>query len=71
MPLSLCRKLKLLDLTPTTISIQLADYSIRRLVGILKDVSVRVGEFVIPCDFFVMDMDKNPYVPNTKIYRFT
>ena len=60
MPLSLYRRLKLLDLTLTTISIQLADCSIRQPVGILEDVPVRVGEFVIPCDFFVVDMDESP-----------
>jgi len=63
MPLSIYRKLKLLDLTPTTIPIQLADCSIRQPVGILKDVPVRVGEFVIPCDFFVVDMDESPHMP--------
>jgi len=65
MPLSLYRRLKLLDLTPTTttISIQLIDCSIRQLVGILEYVSVQVGEFVILCDFFVMDMDESPHMP--------
>jgi len=63
MPLSLFRRLKLLDLTPTTISIQLADCSTRQPVGILEDVLVRVGEFVILCDFFVVDMEKSPHMP--------
>jgi len=62
MPLSLCRKLKLLDLTSTTISIQLVDCSIRQPVGILEDVPVWVGEFGIPCDFFVMDVDESSHV---------
>ena len=63
MPLSLYRRLKLLNLTPTTISFQLADCSIRQPVGILEDVPIRVGEFVIPCDFFVMDMDESLHMP--------
>jgi len=63
MPLSLYRRLKLLDLTPTTVSIQLADCSIRQPVGILEDVPVRVGEFIIPCNFFVMDMNESPHMP--------
>jgi len=62
-PLSLCWKLKLLDLTPITISIKLADWSTRQPVGILEDVLVRVSEFVIPCDFFIMDMDESSHVP--------
>jgi len=62
-PLSLYRRLKLLDHTPTTISIRLADCSIWQPVGILEDVPVQVGEFVIPYDFFVMDMDESPHMP--------
>ena len=54
MPLSLYRKLRSLKLTPTTISVQLADGSTRRPIGILEDVPVKVGEFVIPCDFLVL-----------------
>jgi len=60
MPLSLYRRLELLELTPTTTLIQLADRSTRQPVGILEDVPVKVGEFVIPCDFFVVDMDESP-----------
>jgi len=63
MSLSLYRRLTSLDLTPTTISIQLADCSIRQLVGILEDLPVRVGEFVVPCDFFVVDMEESPDMP--------
>jgi len=63
MPLSLYRRLELLELTPTTTLIQLADCSTRQLVGILEDVPVKVGEFVIPCDFFVVDMDESPSMP--------
>jgi len=63
MPLSLYRRLKLLDLTPTTISIQLVDCSIGQPVNILEDVSVRVREFVIPCNFFIMDIDESPHMP--------
>ena len=62
MHLSLCRKLKLLDLKPTITLIQLADCSTRRPVDILEDVLVNVGEFVIPCDFFIMDMDESSHV---------
>jgi len=62
MPLSLYRRLKLLDLTPTTISIQLAYCSIRQPAGILEDVAIWMGKFIIPCDFFVVDMDESPHI---------
>jgi len=60
---SLYRKLSSLKLTPTTISVQLADGSTRRPIGILEDVPVKVGEFVIPCDFLVLDMDESSHTP--------
>ena len=63
MPLSLCKKLKMLDLKPTTTPIQLVDCSVRQSVGILEDVPVWVGNFVVPCDFIIMDMDVNSQVP--------
>jgi len=63
MPLPLYRRLELLELTPTTTLIQLADCSTRQPVGILEDVPVKVGEFVIPCDFVVVDMDERPFMP--------
>ena len=43
--------------------IQLADCSTRQPVGILEDVPVRVGEYVIPCDFYVVDMEESPHMP--------
>jgi len=63
MPLSLCKKLQLRDLTPTSLTIQLADCSTRKLVGIMEDVLVQVGKFLVPCDFIVLDMDKDFLAP--------
>ena len=62
-PLFLCKKLQLLDLTSTNMSIQLAYCSIKRPAGLLADVPLQVGMFVSPCDFVVIDMDENPEVP--------
>ena len=28
-----------------------------------EDVPVRVGEFVVPCDFYVVDMEESPHMP--------
>jgi len=63
MPLSLYRRLQLQDLKPTSLTIQLADCSIKQPVGILEDVPIQVGKFVIPCDFVIMGMDENSRVP--------
>jgi len=51
------------NLKPTTILVQLANCSIRQPAGILEDLPVQVGKFIIPCDFFVMDMDENSQAP--------
>nr|GEX69876.1 retrovirus-related Pol polyprotein from transposon 17.6 [Tanacetum cinerariifolium] len=44
MPLSVWNKLSLLDLSPTYMTLKLADRSISRPVGVAKDVFVKVGE---------------------------
>ena len=63
MSLSLCKKLELSHSRPTTTLIQLADGTLRRSAGVLEDVPIQVGKFIIPCDFIVMDMDGNPQIP--------
>ncbi|XP_058003988.1 uncharacterized protein LOC110659532 [Hevea brasiliensis] len=63
MPLSICEKLKVGDLKPTTISLQLADRSIKYLVGILENVPLKVGKFFIPVDFIVLEMEEDVRMP--------
>ncbi|GKC89039.1 reverse transcriptase domain-containing protein, partial [Tanacetum coccineum] len=63
MPLSVWKKLSLLELTSTCMTLELADRSITHLVGIAKDVSVKVGVFHFPADFVVVDFDADPRVP--------
>ncbi|GJV86841.1 reverse transcriptase domain-containing protein [Tanacetum coccineum] len=45
MPFSVWKKLNLPDLTPTCMTLELADRSISRPIGIAKDVNVKVGVF--------------------------
>nr|GEY33103.1 hypothetical protein [Tanacetum cinerariifolium] len=63
MPLSVWNKLSLPDLSPTYMTLELADRSISRLVGVAEDVFVKVGTFHFPSDFIVVDFDANPRVP--------
>jgi hypothetical protein len=37
--------------------LQLVDQSIRRLVGIVEDISVRIRNSFVPVDFIVLEMD--------------
>ncbi|GJT66909.1 reverse transcriptase domain-containing protein [Tanacetum coccineum] len=63
MPLSICKKLSLPELTPTRMTLELADRSITRPKGVTKDVFVKVGSFHFPTDFFVVDFEADPRVP--------
>ncbi|GKD51270.1 reverse transcriptase domain-containing protein, partial [Tanacetum coccineum] len=63
MPLSIWKKLSLPKLTPTQMTLELADPSITRPKGVAKDVFVKVGKFHFPTDFVVVDFDANPWVP--------
>nr|GEY37752.1 reverse transcriptase domain-containing protein [Tanacetum cinerariifolium] len=63
MPLSVWNKLSLPNLTPTCMTLELADRSISRPVGVAEDVYVKVGSFHFPTDFVVVDFDADPRVP--------
>nr|GEW59934.1 reverse transcriptase domain-containing protein [Tanacetum cinerariifolium] len=63
MPSSVWNKLSLPDLTPTCMTLELADHSISRPVGVAEDVHVKVGSFHFSADFVVIDFDADPRVP--------
>ena len=63
MPLSVVRRLNLGELTPTTITLQMADRSMAQPEGILEDVLVKVGKFIFPMDFVIMKMEEDTQVP--------
>ena len=50
--------LELGELKPTRMVIQLADRSIRVPREIVEDVLIRVGEFIYPVDFVVIETEK-------------
>nr|GEX57482.1 reverse transcriptase domain-containing protein [Tanacetum cinerariifolium] len=51
MPFSVWEALLLLELTPTCMTLELADRSVSKPIGIAKDVSFKVGVFQFPVDF--------------------
>nr|GEX00861.1 reverse transcriptase domain-containing protein [Tanacetum cinerariifolium] len=63
MPFFVWKRLSLLDLAPTCMTLELADRSISRSVRVAKDVYVKVGSFYFLADFVVVDVDANPRVP--------
>nr|GEZ47214.1 hypothetical protein [Tanacetum cinerariifolium] len=63
MPLSLWKGLSLPELTPTCMTLEFADHSVSKPIGIAKYVSVKVGVFYFPADFVVVDFKLDPRVP--------
>ncbi|GJY28257.1 reverse transcriptase domain-containing protein [Tanacetum coccineum] len=63
MPLSVWKKLSLPELTPTCMTLELADRSITQPIGIAEDVYLKVGKFKFSSDFVVVDFDADPRVP--------
>nr|GEU69182.1 reverse transcriptase domain-containing protein [Tanacetum cinerariifolium] len=52
-----------IELTPTRMTLELADRSITRLKGVAEDVFVKVGKFHFPTDFVVVYFEADPRDP--------
>jgi len=63
MPLSMCKKLELGEIRPTTISLQLADHFVKYPVGILENVLIKVGDLYILVDFLILEMEGDTWTP--------
>ena len=63
MPLSVVQRLSLGELTPTAITLQMADRLMAQPEEVLEDVLVKVGKFIFPVDFFIMKMEEDTQVP--------
>ncbi|XP_074560133.1 uncharacterized protein LOC141816207 [Curcuma longa] len=61
-PYEISKKCGYTDLKLTTMAIQLADQSCRYPMGIVEDVSVKVGGFTVPTDFIVLEMEEDPSI---------
>nr|GEY42274.1 reverse transcriptase domain-containing protein [Tanacetum cinerariifolium] len=62
MPLSVWKGLSLPELTLTCMTLELADRTVSKPIGIAKDVKVKVGVFYFPADFVVVDFEPDPRV---------
>ena len=63
MPLSIFKLLGLGEARPTTVTLQLADRSLKHPRGIIEDVLVKVDKFIFPADFIVLDMEEDKEIP--------
>nr|GFB42673.1 reverse transcriptase domain-containing protein [Tanacetum cinerariifolium] len=60
---SVWEALLLPKLTPTCMTLELADRSVSKPIGIAKDVSFKFGVFHFPADFVVVHFEPDPRVP--------
>nr|GEV27117.1 reverse transcriptase domain-containing protein [Tanacetum cinerariifolium] len=63
MPLSIWNKFSLPELSPTCMTLELADRLISHPVRVAEDVFVKVGTFHFSADFVVVNFDADPRVP--------
>ncbi|XP_021751566.1 uncharacterized protein LOC110717222 [Chenopodium quinoa] len=63
MPFSVYRNLNVGSLSPTNITLQLADRSTKLPIEKVEDMPLRVGKLTFPVDFYVLDMDEDERIP--------
>ncbi|XP_038716148.1 uncharacterized protein LOC120009574 [Tripterygium wilfordii] len=63
MPLSVFQQLGVGKMQPTSISLQLADRSIKFPLGIIEDILIKVDRFLLPADFIILDMEEDRDIP--------
>ncbi|XP_070040573.1 uncharacterized protein [Nicotiana tomentosiformis] len=63
MPLAIYKRLGIGIAIPTSMLLQLADWTVKRPSGILDDVLVQIGKFVFPVDFVILDCRVDGEIP--------
>ncbi|XP_070054346.1 uncharacterized protein [Nicotiana tomentosiformis] len=63
MPLPIYKQARLGMLRPTSMGLQMADRSIKRPVGIVDDVLVKVGKFLLLADIVILDCAIDKEIP--------
>jgi hypothetical protein len=56
--------MRLGDLKPTSITLQLADHSIRTPKGMVEDVLIKIENFYYPVDFIILDIEPTLHPDN-------
>ena len=63
MPLSIFKRLGLGEARPTTVTLQLADRSLKHPREVIEDVLIKVDKFIFLADFIVLDMEEDKEIP--------
>ncbi|XP_057719978.1 uncharacterized protein LOC130934416 [Arachis stenosperma] len=59
MPLSMMKKMQIEEVKPTRISLQLTNRSIKLPHGVVENLLVKVGDFIFPADFVVLEIEES------------
>ena len=51
------------ELTPTALTLQMVDKTISQPEGVFEDVFIKVGKFIFPVEFVVMNIEEDTQVP--------
>ena len=62
MPLLVAKRLSLGEHTPTTMTLKMENRTLAHPKGILEDVLIKVGKFIFPVDFVVIDKEEDKKV---------
>ncbi|XP_059277930.1 uncharacterized protein LOC132032175 [Lycium ferocissimum] len=63
MPLAIFKQSGLGTPRPTSMRLQMADRSIKKPIGVIDDVLVQVGKFMLPADFVILDCAVDRDIP--------
>ncbi|XP_057760490.1 uncharacterized protein LOC130980861 [Arachis stenosperma] len=58
MSLNMMRRMRIEEAKPIRMALQLADKTFKFPHGVVEDFLVKVGEFIFPADFVVLDMEE-------------
>ncbi|XP_070052643.1 uncharacterized protein [Nicotiana tomentosiformis] len=62
-PYSIFKTLEIVQARPTSMRLQMADCTMKRPLGVIQDVLVRVDKFILPADFVILDCEVDYEVP--------
>ena len=62
-PYSIAKKLSLGEFTPTAVTLQMEDRTLAKPEGIIEDVLVKVGKFIFPVNFIILDTEEDSQFP--------
>ncbi|KAF8084969.1 hypothetical protein N665_0691s0008 [Sinapis alba] len=63
MPYTMAKRLDFTNFKPTKIHLVFADRLVRHPVGVILDIDVVIGNYKIPVDFVVLELDQEPKDP--------